>query len=130
MKWHETRWRLWLAIAVGWMLIGAAYALNYYVYARHYVEIFTQPPTLGQMLLWELPYWFLWAAISPLVFRLTQRFRLERGRLLRNSLIHVAACFALALAPRAFYVPVIWLLGRLILPVPAYDEPFSVAFGE
>ena len=126
MKWPKTRWRLWLSIAVGWMLIGAAYALNYYVYSRHYVEIFTQPPTLGQMLVWELPYWFLWAAISPLVFRLTQRFRLERGRLLRNSLIHFAACIALALAHRAVYLPLTWTLGN----VPAYNDSFAKVFSE
>jgi two-component system LytT family sensor kinase len=126
MKWPETRWRLWLSIVVGWVLIGAAYALNYYVYARHYVEIFTRPPTLAQMLVWELPYWLLWAAISPLVFRLTQRFRLERGRLLRNSLIHVAACVALALAHRAVYLPVTWALGS----VPAYDDAFAKVFSE
>ena len=126
MKWPETRWRLWLSIVVGWMLIGAAYALNYYVYARHYVEIFTQPPTLGQMLVWELPYWFLWAAISPLVFHLTQRFRLERGRLLRNSLIHAAACVALALAHRAVYLPITWALRS----VPAYNDSFAKVFSE
>lgn len=126
MKWPETKWRLWLAVVVGWMLIGAAYALNYYVYARHYVEVFTRPPTLGQMLVWELPYWFLWAAISPLVLLLTQRFRLERGRLLRHSLIHVAACVALALAHRAVYLPLTWALGS----VPAYDASFAKVFSE
>src|ERR1700755_454963 len=78
------------------------------------------------MLVWELPYWFLWAAISPLVFRLTQRFRLERGRLLRNSLIHLAACVSLALAHRAVYLPVTWALGV----VPAYHKPLAAAFGE
>jgi hypothetical protein len=125
MRWPRDKWRLWLSIVIGWTLIGLAYALNYLVYAHHYVEIFEKRPTLKQMLVWELPYWFLWAAVSPLIFRLAQRFRLERGRLFRNSLIHVAACFALALAHRAVYVPIIWLLG-----VPAYDKPFSVAFRE
>jgi two-component system LytT family sensor kinase len=125
MKWPSGKWQLWLSTVIGWTLIGVAYALNYFVYASHYADIFKPPPTLKQMLVWELPYWFLWAAISPLIFRLTQRFRLERGRLFRNSLIHVAACFALALAHRAVYVPVIWLLG-----VPAYNKPFSAAFRE
>jgi sensor histidine kinase YesM len=78
------------------------------------------------MLVWELPYWFLWAVVSPLVFRLTQRFRLERGRLLRNSLIHVAACIALALAHRAVYLPLTWALGS----VPAYNDSFAKVFGE
>jgi two-component system LytT family sensor kinase len=122
-KLPRSKWRLWVSISIGWMLIGLAYALNYYIYATHYVEIFNPPPTLGQMLIWELPYWFLWAAISPLIFWLTQRFRLEREHLLRNSLIHVAACVALALAHRAVYLPITWALA-----VPAYNDAFPKVF--
>src|ERR1700749_3196285 len=126
MKWPKTKWRLWLSITIGWMVTGLTYALNYRIYATHYVEIFTPRPTLGEMLVWELPYWFLWAAISPLVFRLTQRFRLERGRLLRNSLIHLAACVTLARAHRAVYLPVTWALGI----VRAYNKPLAMVFDE
>jgi len=79
---------LWLAIVIGWTLIGITFTLNYYLFADHYVAIFKQQPSLSEMLIWELPYWFLWAALSPLVFWLTKRFPLERGRLLTNSLIH------------------------------------------
>ena len=103
-------WRLWLTIIVGWGLIGTAYAFNYSHYANHYVEIFSPPgsPSFREMLVWELPYWFLWAMLSPLVFWLTRRFRLERGRLLRNSLVHVAACLTLSLAHRAVYLLICW----------------------
>lgn len=126
MKWLTTKWRLWLSIIVGCLLIGLTYALNYYIYAKHYVELFQKPPSFPAMLRWELPYWILWAGLSPLVFWLTQRFRLERGRRLRHSLIHAAACFTLAVAHRAIYVPLVWLLGG----VPAYGTAFSVAFRE
>lgn len=102
--------RLWVSVFIGWMLIGLSFTLNYYLFADHYVAIFKQPPTLREMLVWELPYWFLWAALSPLVFWLTRRFPLERGRLLRNSLIHFAACVALSLGHRAAYLLIGWLL--------------------
>jgi two-component system LytT family sensor kinase len=105
------QWQLWLTIIIGWAFIGAAYAFNYSHYAGHYVKIFSPPaPSFGEMLVWELPYWFLWALLSPLVFWLTRRFRLERGRLLRNSLVHVAACLALSLAHRAVYLLIGWEL--------------------
>jgi two-component system LytT family sensor kinase len=103
-------WRLWLAVIVGWTLIGLTFTLNYYLFSDHYVAIFKQPPTLEQMIIWELPYWFLWAALSPLVFWLTRRFPIERGRVLRNSLVHVAACVSLSLIHRAAYLIVGWLL--------------------
>jgi len=106
----ESHLRLWAAVVIGWTLIGLIFTLNYYLFAGHYVAIFRQPPTLPQMLIWELPYWFLWAAISPLVFWLTRRFPLQRGRLLVNSAIHIAACLALSVAHRAAYLVIGWLL--------------------
>ena len=58
---------LWILILAGWILIGLTWTLNYYFFADHYVAIFTVHPTLRQMLVWELPYWVLWAGLSPAV---------------------------------------------------------------
>src|SRR5436190_5691795 len=106
----ERHWRLWVSVLIGWTLVGVSFTLNYYLFSDHYVAIFRQPPTLREMLVWELPYWLLWAALSPLVFRLTERFPLERGRIVRNLALHVAACLALSLAHRAAYLLVGWVL--------------------
>jgi sensor histidine kinase YesM len=106
----KPHWRLWIVILTGWTLVGLTFTLNYYLFSDHYVAIFRQPPTLSQMLVWELPYWFLWALLSPLVFRLTRRFPFERGRFLRSSLVHLSACLALSLAHRAVYLLAGWLL--------------------
>jgi sensor histidine kinase YesM len=103
------RW-LWFAVVIGWTLIGLIFTLNYYLFADHYVAIFRQPPTLPQMLIWELPYWFLWAALSPVVFWLTRRFPLQRGRMLVNSGVHVGACVVLSVLHRAAYLIIGWLL--------------------
>lgn len=103
------RW-LWVAVVSGWTLIGLIFTLNYYLFADHYVAIFRQPPTLPQMLIWELPYWFLWAALSPVVFWLTRRFPLQRGRMLVNSGVHVGACVVLSVLHRAAYLIIGWLL--------------------
>src|SRR5947207_6881447 len=104
---HRT---FWVLVLVGWLMIGLSFTFNYYFFAEHYVAIFKQPPTLREMLVWELPYWLLWAALSPLVFRLTERFPLERGRIVRNLALHISACLALALAHRAAYLLVGWVL--------------------
>lgn len=102
--------RLWLCILLGWTLLGLSFTLNYYLFAGHYVAIFKQQPTLSEMLVWELPYWLLWALLTPLVFELTRRFPLERGRLLQSALVHLAACCGLALAHRAAYLMIGWML--------------------
>jgi two-component sensor histidine kinase len=103
-------WRLWVFVLFGWTLVGLTFTLNYYLFSDHYVAIFRQPPTLREMLVWELPYWFLWAALSPVVFQLTRRFPLERGRILRNAFAHLFACVVLSLAHRAVYLLAGWLL--------------------
>jgi len=103
-------WGIWLPVLIGWTLVGLTFTLNYYFFAGHYVAIFQQQPSLKEMLIWELPYWFLWAALSPLIFLITRRFRIERGSYLRSSAMHIFACLLLSLVHRAVYLIVCWLL--------------------
>jgi sensor histidine kinase YesM len=106
----ERHWRLWLSVLVGWTLVGVTFTLNYYLFSDHYVRIFRQPPSLREMIVWELPYWLLWAALSPLVLRLARRFPFERGRLAKSSLAHLTACLLFSVAHRAAYLLVGWVL--------------------
>ena len=52
-------WVLWILILIAWTLVGLSFTLNYYFFAGHYVAIFNQQPTLGGMLVWELPMFFV-----------------------------------------------------------------------
>src|SRR5262245_37198971 len=101
-----SRWRrtLWASIFAAWMLIAVSFTFNYFYYSHHYVEIFSTPPTFVQMLVWEIPYWILWAAMAPLVFGITQRFPLERDSWARNALVHTIACVALTIGHRVVYL--------------------------
>jgi two-component system LytT family sensor kinase len=112
---------LWALVLIGWLLIAMSFALNYYFFARHYVAIFEHPPTLGQMLVWELPYWLLWAGLAPVIFWLAQRFPIDRERWFRNSILHILSCGALAIAHRAIYLIIGWLLN-----VAAYQNIRSI----
>ncbi|MFL6215244.1 MAG: sensor histidine kinase [Blastocatellia bacterium] len=103
-------WILWIAVLVAWTLVGLSFTLNYYFFAGHYVAIFKHQPTVGGMLVWELPYWFLWAMLAPLIFQLTRWFRIGREHWLRNSIIHIVACLTLAFFHRAIYLIVGWAL--------------------
>src|SRR5262245_6442896 len=112
---------LWLLVLAVWMLIGLSFTLNYYFFAAHYVAIFKQPPTLLQMLVWELPYWLLWAGLAPAVFLFTRRFPIDRERWFTNSLLHVFACVVLSITHRAIYLIIGWLLH-----VAAYRDLTSI----
>src|SRR5881275_1316271 len=76
-------WRLRLSVLVGWTLIGLTFTLNYYLFSDHYVAIFRQPPTLREMLVWELPYWLLWAAVARIATCLLLMFSLPAENWLR-----------------------------------------------
>src|ERR1044072_7645214 len=126
----ERHWRLRLSVLVGWTLIGLTFTLNYYLFSDHYVAIFRQPPSLREMLVWELPYWLLWAALSPLVLRLARRFPFERGRLASSAAVHLLACLLISVAHRAAYLSVGWLLHVAVsrhLPVLMYTGTILLA---
>jgi sensor histidine kinase YesM len=106
----KREWVLWIFVLLVWTLVGLSFTLNYYFFAGHYVVIFKQQPTIVGMLVWELPYWFLWAALAPLIFRITRRYPFDRSRWLRNSIIHIAACLLLSFVHRAIYLVLGWLL--------------------
>ena len=112
---------LWGMVLTGWVAIGMTWTLNYYIYADHYVAIFSVPPSFREMVIWELPYWILWAALTPVVFRLTRRFPLGRGRLTENLAIHISACIALSIFHRALYLMLGW-----VLHVTVYEKLASV----
>jgi sensor histidine kinase YesM len=112
---------LWVLVLAVWMLIGLSFTLNYFFFAAHYVAIFEHPPTLSQMLVWELPYWLLWAGLAPPIFLFTRRFPLDRERWLKNSLLHILACVVLSIAHRAIYLIIGWLLH-----VAAYQNLDSI----
>lgn len=129
MKSLREHWQLWLAIVVGMTLLGLAYTLQYYVYARHYTKIFNPPPSFREMVIWEMPYWLLWAAFSPLILQLTPSFRPEGGRLWGKWLYHIPACIAFALAHRAVYLLIGWVLHvadywRLASLYEVYNQNF------
>jgi len=103
------------------MLIGLSFTLNYFFFAAHYVAIFENHPTLSQMLVWELPYWMLWAGIAPAIFLFTRRFPIDRERWFSNSLLHILACIVLSIAHRAIYLIIGW-----VLHVAAYKNLGSI----
>ncbi|HJQ67500.1 MAG TPA: histidine kinase [Blastocatellia bacterium] len=121
--------RLWALVLVGWVLIGMTFTLNYYLYADHYVFIFTKQPTFIEMLVWELPYWLLWAGLSPLIFKITRRHRIERERWMASLAVHVGACVLFSCAHRAAYLLIGWGLNVVAYrPIPSLADLFDFLF--
>ncbi|HSJ08948.1 MAG TPA: histidine kinase [Longimicrobiales bacterium] len=76
-----------------WTLLGLAEAAKAYVSAR----LNGQPMGVGFALLGNMPWWWGWAALTPVIVWLGRRFRLDdRDRISRGIAIHVMACIAVA----------------------------------
>ncbi|HEY7544480.1 MAG TPA: histidine kinase, partial [Blastocatellia bacterium] len=101
---------VWLMAFAAWMIIGLSFTFNYYLFSGHYVEIFKKPPTFSEMMLWELPYWLIWAGLAPIIFHLTRRFRLERDNWPASLLVHFSACVFISILHRAIYLILGWIL--------------------
>ena len=69
------RWTTWGIIAAVWTFPGLA-ALSYY-YLNQTVS--AQPMSWMYAFVSTLPNWYLWAAMTPAILWLAQRYRLERS---------------------------------------------------
>jgi two-component system, LytTR family, sensor kinase len=106
----KRRWLLWISAFAGWMLIGLSFGINDYLFADVHVRFYQEPLPLMSVLAWELAYWPVWAALSPLVFRLARRFPIEQNKWLRNIFISIVAGLLVTIAHRAIYLFIAWLL--------------------
>ncbi len=68
----------------------------------------------------EGPSWLVYAVLTPLIFALTERFPLERARLLRNGALHLA----LALLAGAMYAAAATAATNFFTPTPN-PRPFG-----
>jgi len=86
-----TRWGL---ILGGWTLMGLFYALQIFLlYSRNNM----QPANWRQVIPAALGFWYIWAALSPLIVRLGRAYRFE-GRAWRRSLgVHLLCGILFAL---------------------------------
>lgn len=77
----------WAVLLAGWTLIGFVYAGQMYlVYLRT-----NQPAPFIRLLLLGLIYWYSWAVLSALIFKLARRYPIERKKLPRSLAIHALA---------------------------------------
>jgi two-component system, LytTR family, sensor kinase len=106
----KRRWILWLSAFAGWMLVGLSFGINDFLFADVHVRFYQQPLPLMSVLAWELAYWPVWAALSPLIFRFARRFPIEQSRWLRNLIISIVAGLCITVAHRAIYLFIAWLL--------------------
>src|SRR5262245_56293657 len=83
----------WALILGGWTLVGLFYAVQVYlIYSRN-----MQSPNWRQVVPAAIGFWYIWAALTPLILRLGRVFRFEGRRRVRNFVVHLVFGILLAM---------------------------------
>ena len=84
--------RVWVAALAFWTVIGLLES------ATAFVRMYDTPRRLTwtQVLVWNLPWWLIWALLTPLVFALARRIPLHGERWARGIAVHLGVSFVFA----------------------------------
>jgi two-component system LytT family sensor kinase len=74
----------------------------------------------GRLLLLNLAYWYVPAAFTPVIFWISERFKLDGGHWVRGVLAHVAGAAAFSV------VHILCMVGMRLLLWPGMSHPASV----
>lgn len=102
----------WRGVAVGFLcftLIGLIFSAQFYLY----LHSFGRPVTWGQTLSWNLGSWYLWALLSPGIFRVSRRYAPTRGRWSGTLAAHLGFGLVMASVHVVAYSTWTWLVAPL-----------------
>lgn len=77
-----------------WTFIGLLSTSQYYSFYRFENEQFP----LWRLMMWQMPNWYLWGLLTPLILFLGRRFHIERPRWLAPLTIHLLFAVQIALS--------------------------------
>ncbi|MFH0991734.1 MAG: histidine kinase [bacterium] len=92
-KLFEYRLVRWLLVWLIWTLVGLFFASQAYVW---YADILKSSISWSRAIQINLPFYYLWALFTPIIFWLAKRFRFERQSIIRALLVHIPVSFILA----------------------------------
>lgn len=88
-----------------WTLIGLFFSTQLSLLSTYYPD---RVIPWWDALLGFMPVWYCWAVCTPLIFRVSRRFPLERGRRLARAPIHAGLAIVLALLNLCVSATVRW----------------------
>ncbi len=105
------KWRTAILLFGVWTLVGLAFTALSYASATIENEHFALHYALRQ----NLPYFYIWGALSPLIFRFSHRFPVEfRPLRLRNLLLHIPTILLFAGIHQGMFLAILWFLNPRI----------------
>src|SRR3989454_7181144 len=105
------KWRMAILLFGIWTLVGLVFAALRYASLTIENIHFALHDALRQ----NLPYFYIWGALSPLIFRFSHRFPVEfRPLRLRNLLLHIPTILLFASIHQGMFLAILWFLNPRI----------------
>jgi sensor histidine kinase YesM len=128
MGYLKTNWRRAALLFGGWTVAGFIFAAVSYAAAtgEHNTQF-----GFSDALRLNLVQFYLWAILSPLIFRFSRRFPIEfRPLNLRNLLLHFPALISFAGIHQAIHLAILWsITTRLRREFPSLTDFYHAYFG-
>lgn len=100
-------WRSW-AIGFGiWTIVGISFGTRSYLYS----QVTGPPANFWEMVPNYMTDFYVWGIFSPLIFRLSRRYPIERGNIVRGLTFHIVVGLIFVIAITAITIPIVWSLG-------------------
>ena len=120
MKYIAQHLRIIVLGFLGWTLFGVFFALQNYVNSLYFGQSLNFEHTLAVWLICG----YAWMFLTPIVFRLAERFFIERGSIGKNTAVHFLTGSLISL----FQLFVFILVRQLLLGNPTKSFSFAVDF--
>lgn len=103
----KSRSARWVLVILFWTVVGLFFASQVY-----FISVYRgEPHPWQRTLLWTMPDWYIWAALTPLALMIAKRYRLERDTGIKNLVVHIPASILFAVVHLAIYTPIQVLLN-------------------
>lgn len=92
--------------------MGLSFSANDYAFRGMLRQYYDGSPSLPSIVFWDLVYWPMWAALTPMTLWIARRFPLSRISWRTNLLINLTAWLCLPFVQRVTYLLIAWPLQR------------------
>lgn len=116
-------WLQFAAVMAIALLIGVTFAVQNYIMMNNRGYSISWHDSWAE----QVPFWIVWALLSPIVFRLTGRFPLDRERWWKTILMHIPAGFLFSILHFAIYFLLLFFLReRDVMDVKSLTKFFEL----
>jgi two-component system LytT family sensor kinase len=125
MRDTKSKWRLAFTFFGMWTAVGLVFSFI------SYLLLANEKTRLIDSLRYNLVHFYLWAALSLLLFQFSRRFRVEFNPInLRNLLLHIPVVLSFAAIHQTIQIALFWYLTlRFRPPFPSLRECYRSYFG-